>query len=99
MLYGIGCDILAGLFHLNEDQKNQDVSIKIHEIGSALGFTVLFFCLLLLSTAAFNADYFVWGTASILSFAAVLTFFLFFAMGKKRNFPEQFCNTEVYSNV
>jgi len=76
----------SGLFPLNEDRENQDISSKIHGIGSALGFTALLFCPLLISIASFKANYYIWGTVSLLSFVVALIFFSFFIMGEKEKF-------------
>ena len=87
-LYGIGCEILSGLFPLNEDRENQDASSKIHGSGSALGFTALLFCPLLLSIASIMTDLYIWGTICVLSFVGALTFFVFFIMGEKEKFSQ-----------
>jgi len=87
-LYGLGCEILSGIFPLNEDREEQDISSKIHGIGSALGFTALLFCPLLLSIAAFMAAFCIWGTVSALSFIVALTFFVFFITGEKEKFSQ-----------
>jgi len=86
VIYGFGCEIISGLFPLNENRENQDTCSKIHGIGSALGFTSLLFCPLLLGIAAFMADLCVLGTVCILSFVAAFTFFTFFILGEKEKF-------------
>lgn len=82
-LYGLGCEILSGLFPLNENREDQDLSSKIHGLGSALGFTALLFCPLLLGIASLMTGFFIWGMIGILSFVVALTFFVFFILGEK----------------
>jgi len=86
--YGLGCEIISGIFPINEDQEDQDAISKIHGVGSALGFTALLFCPLLLGIAAFIDDFNIWGIVCVLSFIVALTFFAFFIMGEKERFSQ-----------
>ena len=44
ILYGLGCEIISGLFPLSSQAKDNSLSTIIHGIGSALGFTCLAYC-------------------------------------------------------
>lgn len=83
-VYGITCEIISGLFPLNEKREDIDLSSKIHGGFSAIGFV----CLLpvpLLIGIHYIANFAV-SIISILCFALSALFFCFFIMGDKDKF-------------
>lgn len=88
VLYGLGCELISGIFPLNEDRAVVDISSKVHGLGSALGFTALLFSTLLLGIAAFKVGFSLRGVISVLSFIGALTFFVFFILGEKEGFSD-----------
>ena len=83
-VYGVACEIISGLFPLNEKKEDVDLSSKIHGGFSAIGFMCLLPVPLLIGI------YYITNIAisiiSILCFALAMLFFCFFIMGDKDKF-------------
>lgn len=85
-VYGIGCEVISGIFPLNERREEVDVSSKIHGAFSAIGFLCLLPVPLLIGIYhGNNPAVFV---LSIVCFALAMLFFCFFIMGDKDRFKD-----------
>ncbi len=85
-IYGIGCEIISGIFPLNESRQDEDIITKIHGGTSAIGFIALLVVPLLLAIMQFQASNIIVGVISLVSFIAAFVFFCFFIMGEKAKF-------------
>lgn len=86
LLYGIGCEILSGLFPLPTTERTEDRSARIHGISSALGFTALLFVPLLFGFSLRSGGFFLLGALSFLSFFVAFACFCCFILGEKEPF-------------
>lgn len=93
-LYGIGDEIISGLFTLNENKEEVTLSSNIHGIGSALGFISLQFAPLVLALLQFESKETLLGISSIIFFMLSLISFAFFALGEKPKFQNTFLSLE-----
>ncbi|MDZ4992363.1 DUF998 domain-containing protein [Clostridium perfringens] len=93
-LYGIGDEIISGLFTLNENKEDLTLSSIIHSIGSALGFTALQFAPLVLALLQFEAKEIFFGISSVIFFILSLISFAFFIIGEKLKFQNTFLSLE-----
>lgn len=85
-VYGIGCEIISGIFPLNEDRNEQDAITKIHGGASAIGFMALLFVPLLMAILLVQANSTITGILTLVWFIAAFVFFCFFIMGEKPRF-------------
>ena len=85
-LYGIGDEVISGIFPLNEKKDDVTVSTRIHGIGSVIGFIALQFAPLILAIIQFEEDMWHLGFFSIAFFLLSLIVFAFFVMGDKPKF-------------
>lgn len=93
-LYGIGDEIISGLFTLNENNEEVTLSSNIHGIGSALGFISLQFAPLVLALLQFESKETLLGISSVIFFILSLISFAFFALGEKPKFQNTFLSLE-----
>lgn len=93
-LYGIGDEIISGLFTLNENKESLTLSSTIHSIGSTLGFAALQFAPLILVLLQFESKETFFGNSSIIFFMLSLISFAFFVIGKKTRFQNTFLSLE-----
>lgn len=85
-VYAIGGCILSGIFPVGETKALTTIAAKIHGIGSSVGFTALTFCPLFTALLSFREKKTAVGAASLISFAAAVTFFALFIMSDKEQF-------------
>lgn len=93
-LYGIGDEIISGLFTLNENKEDLTLSSTIHSIGSALGFAALQFAPLVLALLQFESKEPFFGILSVIFFILSLISFAFFVIGEKPKFQNTFLSLE-----
>ncbi|WP_132247946.1 DUF998 domain-containing protein [Marinisporobacter balticus] len=86
LIYGIGDEVISGIFPLNEKEDDVTVSTKIHGFGSVIGFIALQFAPLILAIIQFKEDMWYFGFSSIAFFLLSLIAFAFFVMGDKPKF-------------
>lgn len=86
VLYGIGDEVISGIFPVNEKKEEITVSSKIHGIGSVIGFIALQFAPLILAILEFKEEQILLGVSSIIFFVLSLIAFTFFIMGDKPKF-------------
>lgn len=82
-LYGIGCEILSGLFPVNESKADISTATRIHGIGSVAGFMLLLFAPLLLGIMQIGTGGAGQGAVSIVLFALALAAMALFVMSDK----------------
>lgn len=82
-LYGIGCEVLSGLFPVNESKGDIDTSTKIHGAGSVVGFVALLFAPLLLGIMALGTGAVGKGIVSLIAFVLALGAMALFIMSDK----------------
>lgn len=85
-LYGFGCEIISGLFPLNETANGQTLSSIIHGIGSVIGFMALLVVPLLLGITQLKSKENIVGTVSIIASVLSFLFFAFFVMSDKPSY-------------
>lgn len=86
LLYGLGDEVLSGIFPVNENKEDVNLSSKIHGVGSVIGFIALLFAPLVLAMIHFKLGDSLLGIISFLCFILSLVFFAFFIMGDKSKF-------------
>lgn len=85
VLYGIGCEVISGIFPLHREREVRDLWTKIHGAGSAIGFTALLFVPLFLGLWSVRERPLL-GAVSFVCFGAAFLCFSFFIMGEKDKF-------------
>lgn len=85
-LYGFGCEIISGIFPVNENANDKTVSSTIHGIGSVIGFTALLFAPLLLGILQLKSKETKNGIVSVIFFILSLASFALFVIGDKPAF-------------
>lgn len=85
--YGVGCEIMSGLFPLDSDCEYKDVSSKVHGYGSAIGFTALLFVPLVMGLMLTSINTAL-AVISFVAFGVAFVFFAFFIMGEKDKFAK-----------
>lgn len=90
--YGFACEIISGLFPLNEKREDIDLSSKIHGGFSAIGFMCLLPVPLLISIHYIT--YLAVSILSIMCFALAILFFCFFIMGDKDKYKNTIISYE-----
>lgn len=86
ILYGIGCEIISGIFPVNENANDKTVSSIIHGIGSVIGFMALLVVPLLLGIVQLRTKENIDGIVSIASFILSFIAFTLFVMSDKPTF-------------
>lgn len=86
ILYGLGCEIISGIFPVNENADDKTVSSIIHGVGSVIGFTALLFCPLLLGIIQIKSKETIVGIVSIICFILSFAAYVLFVMGDKSEF-------------
>lgn len=86
ILYGVGDEVLSGIFPVNENKEDVNLSCKIHGVGSVIGFIALLFAPLVLAIIQFKLGDSLLGIISFLCFMLSFVFFIFFIMGDKPKF-------------
>lgn len=86
LIYGIGDEVISGIFPLNEKEDGMAVSNKIHGAGSVIGFVALQFSPLILAIIQFKEDMWYFGFSSIVFFLLSLIAFVIFVMGANPKF-------------
>lgn len=85
-LYGVGCEIISGLFPVNENANEKTPSSVVHGIGSVIGFMALPIVPLLLGIVQFKSSENPVGIVSVISFVFSIVFFVLFVMSDKPKF-------------
>ena len=85
VLYGIGCEVISGIFPLHREREARDLWTKIHGAGSAIGFTALLFVPLFLGLWSVRERPLP-SAVSFVCFGAAFLCFSFFIMGEKDKF-------------
>ncbi|WP_326907805.1 DUF998 domain-containing protein [Sedimentibacter sp. MB31-C6] len=88
-IYGIGDEVISGIFPLNEKKDDVTVSTKIHGVGSVIGFITLLFAPLILAIIQFNVGVWYLGFSSVIFFLLSLIAFTFFVMGDNPKFQNK----------
>lgn len=86
MCYAFGRCILSGIFSIGETKEMLTLSAKIHEFGSAIGFTLLTLAPLICAIYLFRIEQNVFAILSVLCFVFSILFFTFFIMADKPSF-------------
>jgi hypothetical protein len=86
LFYGIGDEVISGIFPVSEKKDDGTVSAKIHGIGSVIGFIALQFAPLILAIIQFRENVWYLGFSSMVFFLLSLIAFTFFVMGDKPKF-------------
>lgn len=86
ILYGLGCEIISGIFPVNENANEKTVSMIIHGIGSVIGFMALLVVPLLLGIIQLRTKANIVGIISIVSFILSFIAFTLFVMSDKPTF-------------
>ena len=86
ILYGLGCEIISGIFPVNENANEKTVSSIIHGVGSVIGFMALLVVPLLLGIIQLRTKENIVGIVSIVSFILSFVAFTLFVMGDKPTF-------------
>lgn len=86
ILYGLGCEIISGIFPVNENANDRTVSSIIHGIGSVIGFMALLVVPLLLGIVQLRTKENIVGIVSIASFILSFIAFTLFVMSDKPTF-------------
>lgn len=84
--YGLGCEIISGIFPVNESASEKTASSIIHGIGSVIGFFALLFSPLLLGILQIKSEENIIGIVSIISFVLSFTSFVLFVISDKPKF-------------
>lgn len=87
-LYGLGCEIVSGLFPVQADKQDMTTSAKIHGVGSVIGFLAMLFAPLVLGMLQFRTGAAALGIVSLASFALALVTFVLFVMADKPQFRD-----------
>lgn len=85
-LYGLGCEILSGIFPVNENANEKTVSSIIHGIGSVIGFMALLFSPLLLGIIQLKSKETTLGIVSVILFILSFASFALFVISDKPAF-------------
>lgn len=93
-LYGIGDEIISGLFSLSENKEEPTIASNIHSIGSGVGFMALQMTPLILALLQFESKENLLGLSSFLFFILSLLSFAFFVLGEKPKFKNTFLSLE-----
>lgn len=83
VLYGIGCEILSGLFPVNASKKDTNASTRIHAVGSVIGLMTLLFAPLFLGIMQIGTGDVAKGIVSIVFFVLALVAMALFVMSDK----------------
>ncbi|MDD4156629.1 MAG: DUF998 domain-containing protein [Candidatus Cloacimonetes bacterium] len=86
ILYGIGDEVISGIFPINEQKDNVTLFTKIHGVGSVLGFISLQVAPFLLSILQFRKNQPIFGILSLVFFVLSLISFVFFVLGENQKF-------------
>lgn len=86
VLYGIGCEIMSGLFLVNETKDVVTATSQIHGVGSVIGFIALLFAPLVMGIIQYKTGDVLCGIASIASFFLAFTAFTLFVLADKPQF-------------
>lgn len=86
ILYGLGCEIISGIFPVNENANDKTVSSIIHGIGSVIGFMALLVVPLLLGIVQLRTKENIVGIVSIVSFILSFVAFTLFVISDKPTF-------------
>lgn len=86
ILYGIGDEVISGIFPINEQKDNVTLFTKIHGVGSVLGFISLQVAPFLLSILQFRKNQPIFGILSLVFFVLSLISFVFFVLGENQIF-------------
>lgn len=89
-LYGLGCEIISGLFPVTENVNEKTLSSVIHGIGSVIGFMTLLVVPLLLGVVQLKSKENAVGIISVIAFILSILFFTFFVMSDKPTFRNSF---------
>ncbi len=84
--YGIGDEVISGIFPLNEKKDDKNLSTKIHGFGSVIGFIALLFAPLILAIIQFEINMWCLGLYSLVFFLLGLISFVFFVLSDKPKF-------------
>lgn len=85
-LYGVGCEIISGIFPLEEKKETMTFSAKVHGVGSAIGFTLIIFAPLFFSILQFQNGSHIMGLISAIGFLCTLICFICFILCEKETF-------------
>lgn len=85
-IYGIGDEIISGIFPINEKKEDVTLSSTIHGIGSAIGFMSLQVAPLIFGILQLKLGHTSLGISSLIFFIMSLVIFIFFVMGEKPKF-------------
>lgn len=88
VLYGLGDEVLSGMFPVNENREDMSLSSKVHGAGSVIGFIALQFVPLILGILQFRTNEVAHGVFSIVFFVLSLAAFTFFVIGEKPKFKD-----------
>lgn len=93
-LYGIGCEIISGLFPVGETKDDMRTPAKIHGVGSVIGFMALLFSPLVLGIVQLRDGGTMAGVFSLVCFVLALAAFALFVMADKPRFRGTFLGNE-----
>lgn len=88
LVFAIGACIFTCFFSVNETKNIVTTASKIHGVGSAIGFMLVVFVPLLLSTLSFRMHHRITGALFMVSFVLTLLFFILFVMSDKPSFEK-----------
>ncbi|GKX31240.1 membrane protein [Vallitalea longa] len=86
VIYGIGDEVISGIFPINEKKEEVTLSSTIHGIGSVIGFMSLQFAPLIFGILQLKVGQTSLGISSFVFFIISFVIFIFFVMGEKPKF-------------
>lgn len=84
VLYGVGAEIMSGIFPTDPDGADATPSARVHAVTSAVGYTALILSALLLGITQLVAGQIALGVISIVCFVAASVFLALMIIGERR---------------